>query len=144
MATVRGCTIPDDRYYWIEKHVWVKKDGDLVTVGITDVAQSLAKKVVAVTPKKVGKSIKKGKSVATVESGKWVGPVPTPVAGEIAEVNPALADDPELVNNDPYEGGWIVKISPSNWDEDIAGVPAGADAVAQYEAFLEAEGIACE
>lgn len=143
MADVRGCNIPDDRYYWVEKHVWVRWDGELATVGITDVAQNLAQKVVAVTPKKAGKTIKAGKSVATVESGKWVGPVLTPVAGEVAEVNAALASDPELVNRDPYESGWIVKMKPDDWDGDMADKPSGADAVGAYEAFLTAEGISC-
>ncbi|MGD8322617.1 MAG: glycine cleavage system protein GcvH [Gemmatimonadota bacterium] len=143
MADVRGCNIPDDRYYWVEKHVWIQWDGELATVGITDVAQNLAKKVVAVTPKKAGKSIKAGKSVATVESGKWVGPVLSPVAGDVVEVNGALASDPELVNRDPYESGWIVKLKPVDWDGDMADKPSGSDAVAAYEAFLDAEGIAC-
>jgi glycine cleavage system H protein len=144
MASVRGCNIPEDRYYWVEKHVWLRRDGELVSIGISDVAQNLAHKVVAVTAKKAGKAIKKGKSVATVESGKWVGPVPTPVAGEIVEVNGALSGDPELLNRDPYDAGWIVKLRPSNWDEDIVGVPEGEAAVTSYESFLEAEGIECE
>jgi glycine cleavage system H protein len=144
MASVRGCNIPSDRYYWVEKHVWLRRDGDLASVGISDVAQNLASSVVAVTAKKVGKVIKKGKSVATVESGKWVGPVPTPVEGEIVEINSALAGDPEILNRDPYDGGWIVKIRPTNWDEDITGVPEGDAAVAAYETFLEAEGIECQ
>lgn len=143
MATVRGCNIPNDRYYWVEKHVWIKQDGDLVSVGISDVAQSLASSIVAITAKRVGRTVKKAKSVATVESGKWVGPVPTPVEGEVVEVNPALAGDPEIVNRDPYDTGWIVKIRAANWDEDIVGVPEGDEAVAAYETFLEAEGIEC-
>lgn len=143
MTQVRGCNIPEDRYYWVEKHVWVVRDGDLATVGITDVAQNLAKKVVAVTPKKPGKTIKAGKSVATVESGKWVGPVLTPVGGEVLEVNAALAGDPELVNRDPYGDGWIVRLKPDNWDGDMASVPEGAAALTAYESFLSAEGIEC-
>jgi len=143
MAEIRGCNIPDDRYYWVEKHVWVRREGDVATVGITDVAQSLAKKVVAVTPKKAGKTIQAGKSVATVESGKWVGPVLTPLAGEVVEVNAALASDPELVNNDPYEGGWIVRMKVEDWERDMGDKPSGGDAVTAYEAFLEAEGIQC-
>ncbi len=143
MADVRGFNVPDDRYYWVEKHVWVRKEGDLAVVGITDVAQDLAQKIVAVTPKRVGKSIKATKSVATVESGKWVGPVNTPVAGEVVEVNTALASDPELVNRDPYGEGWVVKLAPSDWDGDIAAVPWGADAISAYEAFLDSEGISC-
>ena len=143
MAQVRGCNIPEDRFYWVEKHVWVVRDGDMATVGITDVAQNLAKKVVAVTPKKAGKTIKAGKSVATVESGKWVGPVLTPVGGEVVEVNASLAGDPELVNRDPYGDGWIVKLKPADWDADMANVPEGAAALSAYEAFLQAEGIEC-
>ena len=144
MADVRGCNIPDDRHYWVEKHVWVRREGDVARVGITDVAQNLARKVVAVTAKKAGKSIKAGKSVATVESGKWVGPVLTPFAGEVAEVNAALASDPELVNTDPYEAGWIVALKPEDWDRDMADKPFGGDAVSAYEAFLESEGIECD
>ncbi len=91
MASVSGCDIREDRYYWVEKHVWVQQgDGDMVVLGMTDVAQHLASSLVAVTPKKVGRTIKKGKSVATVESGKFVGPVPTPLTGEVIEVNDAL------------------------------------------------------
>ncbi|MCG6958105.1 MAG: glycine cleavage system protein GcvH [Gemmatimonadetes bacterium] len=143
MAQVRGCNIPEDRYYWVEKHVWIIRDGDVATVGITDVAQNLAKKVVAVTPKKAGKAIKAGKSVATVESGKWVGPVLTPVGGEVVEVNAALAGDPELVNRDPYGEGWIVRLKPDDWDGDMANMPEGAAALTAYESFLAAEGIEC-
>lgn len=143
MAQVRGCNIPEDRYYWVEKHVWIIRDGDVATVGITDVAQNLAKKVVAVTPKKAGKAIKAGKSVATVESGKWVGPVVTPVGGEVVEVNAALAGDPELVNRDPYGDGWIVRLKPDDWDGDMANIPEGAAALTAYESFLAAEGIEC-
>ena len=83
MTDVRGCNIPEELYYWVEKHVWVRDDGDdVVTVGITDVAQHLANRVVAVTTKRPGKLLERGQSVATVESGKWVGPVPTPINGE--------------------------------------------------------------
>jgi len=98
---------------------------------------------VAVTPKKAGKAIQAGKSVATVESGKWVGPVLTPLAGEVVEVNAALASDPELVNTDPYEGGWIVKLRVEDWERDMADKPSGGAAVTAYESFLEAEGIQC-
>jgi glycine cleavage system H protein len=144
MTDIRGCNIPDDLYYWVEKHAWARyDDSGEVTVGITDVAQHLAAKVVAVTTKKVGKVLERGQSVATVESGKWVGPVPSPVDGEVIAVNPDLASDPTLVNSDPYGAGWIVRIRPSNWDGqkgELASGPAGVDA---YAAFLAAEGISC-
>lgn len=144
MTEVRGCLIPEDLYYWIEKHVWVRDEGDeLLTIGITDPAQHLAARVVAVTTKKVGKVLERGQSVATVESGKWVGPVPTPATGEIVEVNEALASRPTLVNSDPYGAGWVVKLKATLWSVQRAEMHTGGHAVEEYRAFLEREGIAC-
>ncbi|MBF8290122.1 MAG: glycine cleavage system protein [Chloroflexi bacterium] len=144
MSDVRGCNIPDDLYYWVEKHAWARDDGSgEITVGITDVAQHLAARVVAITTKKVGKVLERGQSVATVESGKWVGPVPTPVDGEVTAVNANLAGDPTLVNSDPYGAGWIVRIRPSAWDDQKGALASGPAGLAAYEAFLAAEGISC-
>jgi len=144
MTDTRGCNLPDDLYYWIEKHVWVRDDGDdLLTIGITDPAQHLAARVVAVTTKKVGKVLERGQSVATVESGKWVGPVPSPVDGEVTAVNADLAMDPTLVNSDPYGAGWIVRLRPSNWDGQKGELASGSGGVEAYAAFLAAEGINC-
>lgn len=143
MAVVNNCNLPDDLYYIVEKHVWARRDGDLVTVGMTDVAQNLAKTIISVTLKAAGKSIKKGRSVATVESGKWVGPVPAPVGGEIAEVNENLRATPGLINSDPYGDGWVARLRADNWDADAADLVTGADGVEAYRRFLDAEGIAC-
>ncbi|WP_249012113.1 glycine cleavage system protein H [Conexibacter sp. DBS9H8] len=144
MSTVVGCNIPEDLYYLIEKHVWGRREGDVVIVGLTDVAQNLAKGIISVTTKKAGKSLAKGKSLGTVESSKWVGPVPAPVGGEILEVNGALVGDPGLLNRDPYGEGWIAKLAPEDWERDSADLVTGADGVAAYQAFLEQEGISCE
>lgn len=144
MTEVRGCQIPEELYYWIEKHVWVRDDGDeVLTLGITDPAQQLAAKVVAITTKKVGRVVERGQSVATLESGKWVGPVPTPVNGEIVAVNEALASQPTLVNTDPYGEGWVIRIKASVWSVQRPEMHTGAHAVQEYRAFLEAEGITC-
>ncbi len=143
MATVRNCNIPEDLYYVIDKHVWARPEGDLVAVGITDVAQNLAKTLIAVTPKKVGRTVQKGQNVATVESGKFVGPVPAPVSGEIVEVNQAAIDRPSLVNEDPYVAGWIAKLRPIDWDADAADLATGASGVEAYGAFLDDAGISC-
>lgn len=144
MTDVQGCRIPEDLYYWIEKHVWLRDDGDdLLTIGITDPAQHLAAKIVAITTKRPGKVVERGQSVATVESGKWVGPVPTPVNGEITEVNPALAADPTLANSDPYGAGWIVRIRASLWTVQRAEMLTGSHAVDSYRALMEEHGISC-
>jgi glycine cleavage system H protein len=143
LATVANCNIPDDLWYLVEKHVWARQEDGLVVVGLTDVAQNLAKNIISVTPKAVGRRIAQGRSVATVESSKWVGPVPSPVEGELAEVNEALATDPGMLNREPYGGGWIAKVRAETWDPAAAGLVTGDEGVAAYQAFLEAEGITC-
>jgi glycine cleavage system H protein len=144
MTAVLGCNIPDDLYYLVDKHVWARREEELVVVGLTDVAQHLAKGIISVTTKKVGRSLAKGKSVGTVESSKWVGPVPAPVGGEIVEVNAALSSDPGLLNRDPYGEGWIAKLRPEDWDGESRDLVTGPEGVAAYQAFLEQEGISCE
>ena len=143
MTTVVGCNIPEELYYLVEKHVWARRDDDAVIVGLTDVAQHLAKGIISVTTKRVGRSLAKGKSIGTVESSKWVGPVPAPVGGEIVEVNAALTGDPGLLNRDPYGEGWIAKLKPEDWERDAVDLVTGAEGVSAYQAFLEREGISC-
>jgi glycine cleavage system H protein len=145
MSTVNGCNLPEDLHYLVEKHVWVRPESDgTVTVGITDVAQHLARKLVSATIKKTTKPIEKGKSVATLESGKWVGPVAAPLTGEIVAANDAVTKTPTLINDEPYGNGWIVRMKPTNWDMDKAALVTGADGVAKYKEFMEKEGIKCE
>lgn len=143
MTTIRGCDLPEDLHYLVEKHVWARLEDGQVVVGLTDVAQNLAKKIIAVTLKRTGRKLAKGKSLGTVESGKWVGPVPAPVSGEIAAVNEALIARPDLLNEDPYGEGWIARLIPDDWDGEAADLATGAEGVAAYEAFLAQEGISC-
>lgn len=144
MALVNNCNLPEDLYYVVAKHVWARRDGDLVTVGMTDVAQNLAKTIIAVTPKAPGKTIAKGRNIATVESGKWVGPVPAPVSGEIVEVNTALSASPSLINSDPYGEGWVARLRPADWDAEAADLVSGAEGIEDYRRFLDEQGIACD
>jgi glycine cleavage system H protein len=145
MAEVRGCNIPDDRYYWVEKHAWARLEADgTVTIGITDVAQNMAKGIINATPKDVGRTVKQGKSAGTLESGKWVGPVTSPVTGEIVEINEAVKAKPALINEDPYGAGWFVKVKPENWDGESGILVMGEAGVTAYQKFLEEQGISCE
>ena len=80
---------------------------------------------------------KKGKSAGTLESGKWVGPVTSPLTGVIAEVNEAVKEKPALINEDPYGEGWFVKIKPNDWDEESVDLVTGEEAVAADEKFME-------
>lgn len=145
MSEVNGCNIPEDLYYWPEKHIWALPDeGGLVTVGVTDVAQSLAKTIISVLPKSAGRPAKKGRSLGTIESSKWVGPVTSPITGEIVENNPALQSTPSIINSDPYGEGWYVKIQAEDWEGESADLVTGSEGVAAYQAFLDAEGISCQ
>lgn len=143
MAVVKNCNLPDDLYYLVERHVWARPEGDLVTVGMTDVAQNLAKTIISVTLKAAGKPVKKGRNVATVESGKWVGPVPAPVNGEIVAINESLVGTPSLINTDPYGEGWVATIRPTDWEADSADLVTGEAGIEAYQRFLDAEGIDC-
>jgi|APSaa5957512576_1039674.scaffolds.fasta_scaffold07211_5 glycine cleavage system H protein len=137
MAELKNCMLPDDLLYHVEYNVWVRKNDDgTVDLGMTDIAQSMAGSIIHCRPKKVGRSVKLGKSVATVESGKWVGPVKTPFAGEIMEANEAVAGDGTLLNKSPYKAGWIVKINPSNFDEEASALVNGADAIVGFDAYM--------
>jgi glycine cleavage system H protein len=145
MAQVRGCNIPEDRYYWVEKHAWARPEADgRVTIGITDVAQRLAKGIINATAKEVGRSVQKGKSAGTLESGKWVGPVTSPVSGEIVEVNEAAKAKPTLINEDPYGQGWFVRIKPADWAGESAALLTGDAAVAAYQKFMEEQNLSFE
>jgi len=142
MATVRGCNIPEDRYYWVEKHAWARLEEDgTVTIGITDVAQNMAKGIVNVTPKDVGRKVQKGKSAGTLESGKWVGPVTSPLTGEIVVVNETVKGKPSLINSDPYGEGWFVRIKPDDWAGESTSLLVGEAAVVAYQKFMEEQNI---
>jgi glycine cleavage system H protein len=147
MANVRGCNLPDDLYYLIEKHVWAKPmGGGVIRVGITAVAAKLSGgKLAALTVKgkAIGQEVKQGKSVATVESSKFVGPVPAPVTGILLRANEKLASDPNLAVSDPYGEGWVAEMQASDWDGEKGNLATGAAGVVAYQAKLEADNITC-
>ena len=104
---------PIDRKY-SKEHEWIKIDGDIATIGITDYAQDQLTDVVFVELPEVGKQIEQNVNLCVVESVKSVSDIFSPISGEIAEVNKALVNSPELVNNEPFEGGWIAKLKVKN------------------------------
>lgn len=141
MATVKGCNLPDDLLYDVDNHIWFREMTDgTVRLGMTTVATAMAGQLVAFTPKKAGKTIDAGKSCATIESGKWVGPAKSAAAGEVVGVNDALVANPKLANEDPYDKGWMVALKPADWAGTKAKLVSGADMVAKYEAKMAADG----
>jgi glycine cleavage system H protein len=147
MSDIRGCNLPEDLYYLVEKHVWAKPMADgVVRVGMTSVAAKLSGgKLAAVTIKTraIGQEVAQGKSVATVESSKFVGPVPAPVTGVLVRGNDALAGDPNLATADPYGAGWIAEIKPSDWEGQKGSLVTGTEGIAAYQRKLEADNISC-
>lgn len=109
-------TYPDDLLYHPE-HDWAKIDGDVATFGITWFAQDALGEIVFFEPPAVGTATVKDQSYAEVESVKAVSEVIAPLSGEIVEVNDALGDAPEAVNDDPYGQGWMVKVRFSDSSE---------------------------
>ncbi|HSH20633.1 MAG TPA: glycine cleavage system protein GcvH [Draconibacterium sp.] len=108
--------IPAELKY-TQDHEWVRVEGNVVTIGVTDFAQGELGDVVFVEIETEGEHLGKGETFGTVEAVKTVSDLFMPVGGEITEVNPALADEPELVNKDPYEAGWMIKINMSDSSE---------------------------
>lgn len=98
-------------------HEYVRAEGDLVVVGVSDYAQSQLGDIVFVDLPAVGKTVAKGKELAVIESVKAASEVYSPVSGEVIEVNPELGESPGLVNDDPLARGWLVKIRARNADE---------------------------
>jgi glycine cleavage system H protein len=124
---------PTDRSY-TKTHEWVSLAGNVATVGITAYAQEQLGDVVFVELPPVGKVIEKGAAMGNIESVKAVSEVFSPVAGEVVEVNTALEGHPELINQEPFGAGWLLraKVAP--------GALAGLLDAAAYEAFLAEEG----
>ncbi len=139
---VNECVIATDLYYAVEDNTWARINEDgTVTIGMTDIAQSLAGPILHAKTKPVGKVRKKGRPIATVESGKWVGPIKTPLSGEIAEVNKDLEEDVRLLNKSPYTKGWVVKIKPTDLENEIKDMVTGDEAVDKYKEKIERDGI---
>jgi len=124
-------SVPNDLLYR-RSHEWIRSDGDSVVIGITHYAQDQLGEVVFVELPEVGASIDVDEELGTLESVKAVSEFLAPVAGEVLEVNERLEDEPNLVNDDPYGSGWLVKMSGAAEGDDFLDAEG-------YQAFLEQE-----
>jgi glycine cleavage system H protein len=125
-------SVPEELQY-TRSHEWVRTEGDTATIGITDHAQDELGDIVFVELPEVGATFDAGDSFGTVESVKAVSDLYIPVGGEVTEVNEALNDQPEKINEDPYGEGWMVKLRVS---DEGSGLLSASD----YEQFVEEEG----
>ncbi|MCX7683593.1 MAG: glycine cleavage system protein H [Anaerolineae bacterium] len=132
---ISGYEFPDDLYY-DKLHGWAKVEGNTVTQGMTAFGQAIAQEIVFVEVPRAGRSVEQGQTFMSMESGKWVGRIAAMVSGTITEVNEELEWEPTLVNESPYEKGWLVKIEMSNPAE--LGNLMKADSP-DFKAFIEGE-----
>lgn len=144
MTIYYGCDIPEDCYFDLDRDVWIRFEGDLAVLGMTDVAQTRGGKLVNIAFKKRGRVIVQGKSAATIESAKWVGPFPMPFGGEIVETNEAgFKRDILLANKDPYGAGWLVKVRPTRPESERRHLLTGAAAVEAYKKKIAELDVKC-
>ena len=131
MTTIDQYEFPDELYY-DKEHVWAKVEGNTVTIGMTQFGQDLAGEIVYVEVPRVGRTVSQGEAFMSMESGKWVGRVQSPVSGEIVEANEEVEWESTLVNEDPYGEGWLAKIEASDLGELDNLMKADSDAFASF------------
>ena len=143
MANVRGCDLPDELLYDVPNNMWYREEADgTVVTGMTSVALALAGQLVAVTPRRAGRAVQAGRSCATIESGKWVGPAKIAFDAEVAAVNDALVASPKIANADPYHTGWLIRVKPADWAAAKQALVPGTQVAAPYDAKMTADGFA--
>lgn len=113
---IAGYEFPDELYY-DKTHNWARVEGNTVTQGMTDFAQKLAKEIVFAEVPRANRPVEQGKPFMSVESGKWVGRIMAIVSGKLTNANGELEMTPTLINESPYDQGWLVKLEMSNPDE---------------------------
>ncbi|HKJ10631.1 MAG TPA: glycine cleavage system protein H [Gammaproteobacteria bacterium] len=130
-----GCEFHPELFYDDEFQIWVRREGDgSLTVGMTDISQTIAGKIIHVRVRRPGTRRPPGKPVATIESGKWAGPIPNFFDCVIEEGNPDVLDTPTLLNSDPYNA-WVARVTPSAGpDEALAKFLTGD---AAHEGYCE-------
>ena len=125
--------IPDDLKY-SEEHEWIKVEGKIATVGVTDYAQDQLGEIVYVELPSEGEEFSKSDTFGSVESVKSVNDIYMPISGRIAEINDPLTDGPEIINEDPYGEGWMIKIEISDKNEVKALMSAS-----EYKSYISEE-----
>jgi glycine cleavage system H protein len=139
-----GCVVPEELLYDVAADVWVRVEGSEVVVGMTDVAQTRCGKIVQVTWKDPGRRVRRGRPLCVIESAKWVGPVLSPLSGLLVVSNEATFEqDPAVANRDPYGLGWLVRLAPSNLEDERPLLVDGPTAFGHYKQLVDAEGIRC-
>lgn len=138
MVTVNDVEVPEGLYY-TKDHVWLKMESGKCKIGISDHAQKQLKEVVVVDLLDEGDEVSQGDSFGEVESVKTVSDLISPISGTITAVNEELEDSPELVNDSPYDEGWMIIVDPSDLDAELVNLMSFEDAVEFYEEVTKEE-----
>ena len=132
MANIEGYELPDGLHFHKE-HAWARVEDDgKVTVGMSQFFSKNSGDIVYVDLPFEGDEVSQDETCGKVQSSKWIGKLISPVSGEITEVNEELENDSTLINNDPYGGGWIMKIQPSGLDDDLGNLISSAEDLTEW------------
>ena len=131
MVKVDKFDLPDELYY-ADDHVWARIEDGNVKVGLNDFGQHIAGKILFIRIRPQGRPAVKGKAFSSIETGKWVGSLKSPVNGTILETNPKLKSQPSLINDDPYGEGWMAIIEPDNLEADLKALVHGPEVVSKW------------
>jgi len=140
MAVILGCEFPEDRYYHPRFNIWVRPQGERVQIGLTAYACALAGQFIDFVPRLPGQHVYRGRTCASLESLVWVGPVRSPLAGEVVAVNEEVVAHPALINDDPYENGWLISLRPFDWGLDQQDLLQGEQAMQAWRERMQADG----
>jgi len=129
MVKIDGNDFPENLYYHRD-HMWVKIEDGLIRTGYNDWAQKAAGKLLSLKMKRAGSLVEQGKTLGSIESGKWVGSLKVPISGELVQVNEDALKTPSIINKEPYAKGWVAVIKPSKLDSEIKTLIPGTDKLA--------------
>ena len=130
---IAGIEFPEDLYY-DRQHDWARIEGDVIIQGMTEFGQQIAQEIVFVEMPRLGREVEQGETFMSMESGKWVGRIPATISGKILEANGELEWEPTLINESPYDEGWLVKIEISDQSELDSLMRADSP---DFKAFIE-------
>jgi glycine cleavage system H protein len=136
MATIGIYTLPDNLYYDGDNHLWLQKDDRGITLGLDMLGQASMGDMAYVSLEASGKQIQRGESLGSLEAAKMVAPILSPISGTIVKKNDAVERRPRILNESPYDRGWLVVVEPSNWDKESEHLLTGAKEV---QSFLAGE-----
>ncbi len=138
------CPFPDDLLFDIENNTWVRtRDGTDIVIGITSILSGLAGKFTSVRLKHPSLEVQRGRSLGTLESLRFVSPIPSPLSGTILETNTLVSQRPKLMNDSPYQEGWVAKLRPSSFLLERPFLSDARDAVETFQGKIRQLRVRC-